>query len=94
MFKKEGHNLRRTYAQMMHDNLKLVHGKDIENYKYFPKFLGTCLSRLEQMDAMSTEYLSEKLREFNSLEIKRSHVPQTLRTLRADIHCDNWDKTT
>ena len=45
------------------------------------------------MEAISTEYLTEKLREFNSLEIKRSHVPQTLRTLRTEIHNDDWHKT-
>ena len=30
----------------MKENLELVHGKDVADYKYFPKFLGICLRKL------------------------------------------------
>ena len=46
-YKREGgQNLERSYAQVMQDNLSIVHGKDAQEFKYFPKFLGVCLQRL------------------------------------------------
>ena len=35
-----------TYGQMMQENLKLVHGSDFNEFRYYPKFLGTCLNNL------------------------------------------------
>ena len=32
-----------TYLEMMNANQRLCHGKDIEDFKYYPKFLGLCL---------------------------------------------------
>ena len=92
-YKREGgQNLERSYAEVMRDNLKLVHGKDAQDFKYFPKFLGVCLQRLEAGSPMTLEYLQRKLKESRSLEVRQSKVPQTLSRIQDDILLDNWSK--
>ena len=35
-----------SYCNLMREQLQLVHGSDIKDYKYYPKFMGVCLKLL------------------------------------------------
>ena len=44
LYPREDSNL--AYSLVMQENLMLVHGKDLEDFKYYPKFLGICLQKI------------------------------------------------
>ena len=50
-----------SYCQLMRSNLQLVHGKDVNDYKFFPKFPGVCLQRLIDSGSDASKKLSVAL---------------------------------
>ena len=51
----------------MLENIQLVHGKDIVDYRYFPKFLGLCLKRLDSLTKLTIAQFMDKLKVSKSL---------------------------
>lgn len=47
---------------MMKDNLQLVHGQDIQDFRYFPKFLGICLNQILAKKEDSSLTIAEFMR--------------------------------
>ena len=78
-----------TYIEMMDWNKKLCHGKDFEDFKFFPKFLGICFRFLKP--GLSVEEVLTMYQESHSFAMNGSLVPQILRSLRAEIMKDQWN---
>ena len=51
-----------AYSTMMKDNLQLVHGQDIQDFRYFPKFLGICLNQILAKKEDSSLTIAEFMR--------------------------------
>ena len=46
----------------MLENCQLVHGSDFVDYRYYPKFLGLCLKRLDSLAKLTIAQFMEKLK--------------------------------
>jgi len=54
-FADDGSTSELTYAKTMGDNLQLIHGRDSEDFKFFPKFLGLCLNKLQTLPKLTVD---------------------------------------
>ena len=71
----------------------MVHGSDLENFKYLPKFLGTCLRRLRELGLLSAAEFLAWYRDFSSLSFEStSLIPIKLKNIRHDILKDDWSQ--
>jgi len=51
----DGNTLEPSYAKTMSDNIQLIHGRDSEDFKFFPKFLGRCLNKLQTLPKLTVD---------------------------------------
>ena len=76
---------------MMRTNQQLVHGADLESFKFLPKFLGVCLRRLSQLGSVRAADFLQWHRRFKSLEVESgSLAPIKLKNIRHDLLKDDW----
>lgn len=68
-----------------------MHGKDLEDFKYYPKFLGICQSRLVELGSLTAAEFLEMHRKFKSLEVEQANqAPMKLKNIRLDLLKDDW----
>lgn len=48
-----------SYAKMMSNCEKLLHGQDFDDFKHCPKFIGICLRRLNQGSVTVENFLAK-----------------------------------
>ena len=74
---------------MMDGNKRLCHGKDFVDFKYYPKFLGLCLRRIQP--GITIDEFLQRYKLSQSLAHDGSLVPQILRNIRDEIKKDLWE---
>lgn len=65
----------------------MLHGLDLESYRFVPKFLGKCLEKLEESPLTVAEFLA-KLASYR--EMKSTMVPRLLWDVRQQVVRDKW----
>ena len=89
-FADDGSTSELTYAKTMSDNLQLIHGRDSEDFKFFPKFLGLCLNKLQTLPKLTVDQFLEKNRISKSMSTDNQHTLRKVKGMQPELWVDDW----